>query len=98
MSIRRRKFFRKAEAEPMSSLTNLSDIMLVFAVSVMLLALARWNIDLGGIPLVKLNPEDLLLVDDLETLRQENESFGEYTDQAERVYVDPKTGQMFILK
>ena len=98
MKIRRKTFLHREEADPMSSLTNLTDIMLVFAVAVMLAALIRWNEDLGGIPLVKLNPEDLILVDDLETMRMENESFGQYTDQAERVYVDPKTGQMFILK
>lgn len=98
MKIRRRKFLRGTEAEPMSSLTNLADIMLVFAVAVMLAALARWDVDLGGVPVVKLNPEDLILIDDLESLQNENEDWGGYTDQAERVYVNKKTGQMFIMK
>jgi len=98
MRLRRRKFLSGDDEDPMGGMTNLVDIMLVFAIAIMLVALQRWSVDLGGVPIVRLDPETLVSVGDLETLQRENDGFGVQTDQAERVYVDTKTGEMFVVR
>ncbi len=85
--------------EPTGGLTNLADIMLVFAVAVMLMALVRWNVDLGGMTLVKLNPDDLVRVEGLEILDTEaGGGSSNSSEESDKVYMNPKTGQMFILE
>jgi hypothetical protein len=94
--LRRRRSFG-AQEEPMAGLTNLADVMLVFAVAVMLLALVRWHVTLEGVPVVRLDPDTLVQVEDLEVLTMSDDGMGG-SGHSEQVYMDPKTGQMFIVK
>ena len=97
MKLRGSSLRRRGELDPASGITNLADLMLVFSVAVMLMALTRWNVNLGGIPLEWLNPETLREVNGLETLEINNEGGGS-GGQNNQVYIDNKTGQMFVLK
>jgi len=100
MQLRGRGFLRGEKDEPTSGLTNLADVMLVFTVGIMLFALSRWNVNLGDVSVVRLNPEQLVLVEDLEIMKQDEDSQGssDSSNHSEQVYIDPKTGEMFIFK
>ena len=100
MQLRGRGFLRGEKDEPTESLTNLADIMLIFAVGIMLFALSRWNVNLVDVSVVRLNQDLLVLVEDLEIMNQATDLQGSSnsSDKAEEVYIDTKTGEMFIFK
>ncbi len=87
------------EVDPMEGVTNMADVMLVFACGLMLALAVYWNIDLGPIgDRVDLEQgqevtDSLELRDDLiETLGQ-----GERYEKMGTVYKDPRTGKLFML-
>ena len=99
MKLRGSSLRRRTQTDPASGVTNLADLMLVFSVAVMLMALTRWNVNLGGVPIEWLNPETLKEVSGLGVLDISNEGGGgSSSGQSNQVYIDNKTGQMFILK
>lgn len=79
-------------SDPMSSLANLADIMLVFACGLMLALVAYWNIDMPTVKeIVKTNDA---LIDENEASESTDEGFQDMG----RVYKDPETGKMYILE
>ncbi len=81
--------------DPNSSLTNLSDCMLVLALGLMLVLVVAWNAEIPTMEEVEVtsmeeieNPE---IIFDTETLSGEG-----YIDMG-RVWQDPKTGKLYLL-
>lgn len=84
------------EDDPMSSMANLADIMLVFACGLMLALIAYWNIDMPTI--TEITQTDMTrFVDDLE-IDDATASQSEGFQDMGRVYRDPETGKMYILE
>lgn len=85
------------DQDPMSSLGNLMDVMLVFACGLMLAIVANWNVDLnevqasGGSPAIKEIDGDLEAVE--EGIAANN---GSYTEMG-AVYQDEETGDLYVV-
>lgn len=87
----------EGDRDPMSSLGNLMDVMLVFACGLMLAIVANWNVDLneiqasGGSPAIKEIDGDLEAVE--EGIAANN---GSYTEMG-TVYQDEETGDLYVV-
>lgn len=97
---KRHRTLRSSEdVDPLEGVTNIADVMLVFACGLMLALAVYWNIDLGPIgDRVDLQQgrevtETFDLRDDL----VETQGQGELYEKMGTVYKDPRTGQLFML-
>ena len=81
------------EVDPMASVANLSDAMLVFACGLLIALVVAWNLDLSTVQLeIDQNRE----VADVESL--EGALDGSGTTYIQRiVYEDPNTGTLYML-
>lgn len=84
-----------ADDDPMASMGNLMDVMLVFACGLMIALIARYNVDFAsGIP-------DIGVAEPLEAeISQSNanvEGSGSTYVETGTVYTDTVTGEMFIV-
>ena len=93
--------FRRArnreEADPMSSLANMGDVMLVFACGLMVALVVAWNVDLAKFQQVETDQE--LSQDQVSTMSDkmgggEGNSFVEMG----KVYQDPATGKYYLVE
>lgn len=84
------------EVDPMSSLSNVGDIMLVFACGLMVALVVAWQVDLGKVTQVEMSEElDKNSVEEItEQLYGEGNAF---VDKG-RVYQDPTTGQYYLVQ
>lgn len=91
------------DVNPMNSLGNLSDVMLVLAVGMMLALVVAWNLDLVGVGthmspatsegIVELTPQDKSVT----SLTDEGINFGEYgLKEYGTVYTDSE-GNMYVI-
>ena len=91
---RRRSRLRQEEANPMASVANLADVMLVFACGLMLALILHWNVDLKAIVEI-MDEEQLVEIDDPE--RVEKEVGSQTYQEMGVVYSDPETGNMYVI-
>ena len=84
------------EVDPMSSMGNIGDIMLVFACGLMVALVVAWNVDLGKFTQVEMDQTQE--VDDVE--RMTEMLYGEGNAFVERgtVYQDPQTGKYYLVE
>ncbi|MGN1349627.1 MAG: DUF2149 domain-containing protein [Anaerovoracaceae bacterium] len=87
------------DVNPMDSLTNLADVMLVFACGIMLALILNWNVDVGGLqePVEVEQGNEVTDVTDLgqgEGILSEN---GKYEEMGV-VYRDPETGTLYMVE
>ena len=84
------------EVDPMSSMGNIGDVMLVFACGLMVALVLAWNVDLAEFtqiePTQELNSSDIQKV--TEQLYGEGNSFVERGT----VYQDPTTGKLYLVE
>lgn len=82
------------DVNPMDGVSNLSDVMLVFAVALMLAIIAHWNVSLNA---SEINSSNLVEVDDtseiVKSVTQGSSSFVE----SGTVYTDINTGKTYVL-
>ncbi|MDR1605153.1 MAG: hypothetical protein LBS10_10290 [Gracilibacteraceae bacterium] len=90
----RRRQHGTAASNPLGGLTNLADLMLVFAVALMVAVVLLWHVDLRGMTV--LDERELIPADDLEQLLQDGSGAGDY-ESAGRIYTDPVTGRMYVV-
>lgn len=92
--------FRKSRAredvDPMSSMGNIGDIMLVFACGLMVALVVAWNVDLGQFQQVDMDQE----LNQDEVTEMNNELYGEGNSFVEmgKVYQDPTTGKYYLVE
>ncbi|WP_148134144.1 DUF2149 domain-containing protein [Candidatus Formimonas warabiya] len=86
------------DQNPMDSLANLADLMLVFACGLMLSIVANWNVDLGrGKNLVGLDQgAEIKELDGLDENTGSLESAAGYEEMG-IVYKDPQTGKLYMV-
>lgn len=92
----RRRYKNKEEINPMESLANLVDVMLVFACGLMIAVIMFWDVDLSKIMDI-VTEEELVEVNELEEAIKDG-TLTEDFDSKGFVYEDEKTGKMYIVK
>ena len=91
-----RKSKPREEVDPMSSLSNVGDIMLVFACGLMVALVAAWSVDLAKFQEVETNKE--LNKDDVEQLTEQMYGEGNGFVAKGKVYQDPTTGKYYLVE
>jgi len=76
---RRRRERDREDVNPLSSVANLFDVMLIFACGLMVAIVALWKVD-------------------LDMSKTTAPSQGNYYQDMGRAYVDPETGQIYIIQ
>lgn len=84
------------EVDPMSSLGNIGDIMLVFACGLMVALVVAWNVDLGKFTQVQMDQE--LQQDDIEQITEQLYGEGNAFVEKGTVYQDPVTGKYYLVE
>lgn len=84
------------EVDPMSSVANIADAMLVFACGLMVALVVAWNVDLVNIQEVEIDSSEQ--IEDLQALEDLLTAEGNGYIQRGTVYQDPNTGQMYLLE
>lgn len=84
------------EVDPMSSVANIADAMLVFACGLMIALVVAWEVDLSNVKEVEL--ENSEQVEDIQSLEDILSAEGSSYIQRGTVYQDPKTGTMYLLE
>ena len=85
---------RGEDVDPMTSMSGVGDIMLVFACGLMIALVTAWSVDLAQFSQVELGEE-------VEDVQMANEGSAEtQTNYVEMgtVYMDPETGQYYLVE
>lgn len=92
--------FRRArsreEVDPMSSMGNMGDVMLVFACGLMTALVVAWNVDLAQFQQVETDQE--LSQDQVSEITEQMYGEGNGFVEKGRVYQDPQTGQYYLVE
>ena len=86
----------REDVDPMMSLSNVGDIMLVFACGLMVALVVAWNVDLGKFTQVEMDQE--LAKDDIEQITEQLYGEGNAFVDKGRVYQDPTTGKYYLVE
>ncbi len=87
-------------ANPMDSLTNLADVMLVFACGIMLALIVNWNVDVGGTatkPVEVEQGQEVTQMENIDGSSGELDEDGQYEEMG-TVYRDPQTGKLYMIE
>ena len=83
------------DINPSAYIVNLADCMLVLACGFMVAMITYWNIDVSNV--TELQSDDLEAVNP-DTLPESMQSGGSYYIEAGTVYLDPSTGQLYMVQ
>lgn len=86
----------REEVDPMSSMSNVGDIMLVFACGLMVALVMAWNVDLGKVKQIEMNKE--VNQDDIEHITEQLYGEGNAFVDKGKVYQDPTTGKYYLVE
>ena len=91
-------FFEEPEQNPMDSLANLVDAMLVLACGLMMAIISFYNVDIKGSSskTEELKQEQLKEVEDYGVIDENGNISGGFESRG-KVYEDKKTGKMYIV-
>lgn len=82
------------DVDPMTSMSGIGDVMLVFACGLMTALIVAWSVDLGAFSQVEIGEE----VEGLEeSAPNENDASGNYVEMG-TVYMDAETGQYYLVE
>lgn len=87
------------DVNPMDSLSNLADVMLVFACGIMLALIINWNVDVGATvtdPVELEQGQEVTGVEDFGDGEGVLSEDGQYEEMG-TVYRDPKTGKLYMI-
>ena len=82
------------DVDPMTSMSGIGDIMLVFACGLMTALIVAWSVDLGQFEEVELGDEIEALEENVQT---DVEASGNYQEMG-TVYLDTETGQYYLVE
>ena len=86
----------REDVDPMSSMSNVGDVMLVFACGLMVALVVAWNVDLAQFQQVETDRE--LSQDEVSQINEELYGEGDAFVEMGKVYQDPKTGQYYLVE
>jgi hypothetical protein len=84
------------DTDPMASVANISDAMLVFACGLLIALVTRYGVELVQVDEIDLS--DTQQVEDVEAMQQEISDSGKGYVEVGTVYVDPNTGERYLLE
>lgn len=85
------------EADPMASVGNLADVMLVFACGLMMALITYWNVDISAVTEV-LQSDEVQQIDNPEDITDQLKSTdGTSYINMGNVYMDPATGKYYMV-
>lgn len=84
------------DVDPMSSVANIADAMLVFACGLLVALVVAWEVDLSAVKEVEIDNSEQ--VTDLESMKDMLAGEGSSYVQRGTVYQDPKTGTMYLIE
>lgn len=86
----------REDVDPMSSMSNVGDIMLVFACGLMVALVLAWNVDLGKFSEIEMDRE----LDQDQVTEMNEQLYGEGNSFKEMgtVYQDPETGKYYLVE
>ncbi|MGI6216543.1 MAG: DUF2149 domain-containing protein [Coriobacteriales bacterium] len=95
-SLQGSKLIDDGDQDPMSSMGNLMDVMLVFACGLLLALIVRWNVDVSSGSI----SSDVEQIDEsqIENVAEGIDEGDERYDQVGTVYQDEETGDLYIVK
>lgn len=82
------------EVDPMSSMSNIGDVMLVFACGLMVALVVAWNVDLAEF--TEFEPTQEISSDDIEKITEQLYGEGNSFVEKGKVYQDPTTGKFYL--
>ncbi len=94
ISGRRRSRLHRDDINPLDTVVNLVDVMLIFACGLMVAVIMHWNVDLTKADVI--TEENLVEVKDLDKAIKDG-TVAENYDSMGMVYQDPKTGKMYLI-
>lgn len=86
---------QREDPDPMASIANIADIMLVFACGLMMALVTVWNIDFT--PVSQLEDSQLKAIDNPEEMPDDITQQGSAYVEKGTVYQDPKTGKYYMI-
>ena len=86
----------RLDTDPMSSVGNLADVMLVFACGLMVALIMNWNVDLTKNKIKMLDPQQIKEIDRPEEVAEQAASAQAYEEKGV-VYEDPVTGKLYVI-
>ena len=89
--LQRRGFEDEGTPDPLSSLSNLSDIMLVFACGLMVALIINLKVDVSRL-------DEAVIRYESDSPTKVEKSAGRGMDEVGTVYKDPKTGKTYIVE
>ncbi len=93
--LRGSRLSQKEDVDPMASVANIADIMLVFACGLMMALVTVWNIDFT--PLSQVEDSQLKAIDSPEDMPDDIDAQGSAYIEKGTVYQDPKTGKYYMI-
>lgn len=84
------------DVDPMLSLSNIGDVMLVFACGLMVALVMAWKVDLAQFQQVDTSTE--LQKDDIEQITENLYGEGNSFVEKGKVYQDPTTGKYYLVE
>lgn len=84
------------EVDPLSSVANIADAMLVFACGILIALIVAWNVDVNKV--VQVEIDRTKQIEDVETLQDVLEGEGDSYIERGTVYQDPNTGKLYMLE
>ena len=83
------------DVNPLETVANLSDVMLVFAVALMLALVSRYSVNMAQ---TELDEEDLQTVEEEDAEAIANEvADGKGYEEVGTMYKDPDTGEVYVI-
>ncbi len=82
------------DVDPMTSMSGIGDVMLVFACGLMTALVVAWSVDLGQFSQVEVGEQ----IEDFQTGGEETAPGEESYIEMGTVYMDPTTGEYFLLE
>ena len=95
-NLRRRHMREADDMDPMSSVANIADAMLVFACGLLISIVLAWNLDISDVTQVEIDQSQQ--IQDIQDVQDFMESEGSGYTERGTVYQDPNTGQLYLLE
>ena len=86
----------REDVDPMASLGNISDAMLVFACGLLVALVVAYNVNISSVSQVEID-QSQEISQDIENLDLEGSSGNSYLERG-KVYEDPRTGKLYMLE
>ena len=90
-------FDEEGDVNPMETVANLSDVMLVFAVALMLGIITHWGVNISS-NLTSFDESDMEAIDEAQAEDAIQNTSSSGYEELGKAYKDPKTGEVYVIQ